>query len=430
MSRRFPVSPHRLTFQLTSPIWLHFRALCREESAMKRTYRDRDYSFGQRMLNLRSAIGLTQTGLAEYLGISRFAIGEWEAGNKYPKVEHLKAIVELAAQQDAFSAGHEADEIRALWKAARQKVLLDENWLTGLLTSKSGTENEDTRQRAIKRNVISNLPLQTKSFVGRAIELSKIAKILDNPGCRLLTLIGPGGIGKTRLALEVAARQANAFEDGVVYVALASVDTTNQIVSTIGDALRLSFAGQTDPVKYLLDYLRERNLLLVLDNFEHLLNDAELVNEILQQASKITILVTSRSRLNLQSEWLFDVEGLAYPARDVPLTLQMLPYLAEYSAVQLFVERATQVQPHFPLSEVTLKSIVPICQQLAGIPLAIELAAAAMRTHSIDMIEQQIRENLNGISTTLRDIPERHRSIRAAFNHSWSLTRRNRTRVV
>lgn len=392
---------------------------------MKRSYRDRDYSFGQMMLNLRSAIGLTQAGLAEHLGISRFAVGEWEAGNKYPKVERLKAVVELAVQQGAFRAGYEVDEIHDLWKAAHQKSLLDEKWLAGLLASKSGVENGgnvvNTHQTTIKQNATNNLPFQSTPLIGRTIELSKIAQILDNSACRLLTLIGPGGIGKTRLAIEVASRQADMFEDGAVFVALASIGTTSQIVSAIGDALRLSFSGQTDPVKYLLNHLREQHLLLVLDNFEHLLSDAGLVNDILQHAPNVKVVVTSRSRLNLQSEWLFDVEGLSYPSRDIPVTLQTMPYLAEYSAVQLFVYRATQVQPHFSLSEVTLKSIVPMIQQLAGIPLAIELAAAAVRTHSIDMIQQQIRENLNVFSTTLRDIPERHRSMRAAFDHSWSL---------
>jgi predicted ATPase/transcriptional regulator with XRE-family HTH domain len=396
--------------------------------AMKRSYRDRDYSFGQMMLTLRSAIGLTQTGLAEHLGISRFAVGEWEAGNKYPKLEHLKAFIELAIQQGAFPAGYEVDEIRGLWKAAHQKALLDETWLAGRLASKSSVENEvkafSARQAAVKRHSTSNLPFQAKPFVGRALELSKIAHILDNSACRLLTLIGPGGIGKTRLAIEIAARRADAFEDGVAFVALASVGTANQInqiVSTLGDALRLSFGGQSDPITYLLSYLREQKILLVLDNFEHLINEAELVNDILQHAPNVTILVTSRSRLNLQSEWLFDVEGLSYPSRDVLITLHTLPYLAEYGAVKLFVQRATQVQPRFSLSEVTLKSIIPMSQQLAGMPLAIELAAAAVRTLSIEMIAQQIRENLNGLSTTLRDIPERHRSMRAAFDHSWSL---------
>lgn len=391
----------------------------------QRFYHDRDHAFGQIILTLRSAIGMTQAELAEVLKVSSRAVGDWEAGVSYPKVERLKQFIALAVRHQAFHTGHEAEEIRTLWKAAHQKALLDEKWLEQLLVSGASEENKrnvvSTHQATIKRDATNNLPVQAKSFVGRATELSQIAQILENPACRLLTLIGPGGIGKTRLALEVAARQAEAFVDGAAFVALASVATTNQIVSAIGDALHLSFAEQADPLEYLLGYLRERHLLLVLDNFEHLLNNAEWVNDILRHAPNVTLLVTSRSRLNLQAEWLFDVEGLSYPARDVPVTLQMLPYLAEYSAVKLFVQRTAQVQPQFSLSELTLKSIVPISQQLAGIPLAIELAAAAMRTHSIDMIEQQIRENLNGISTTLRDIPERHRSLRAAFNHSWSL---------
>src|SRR5689334_11571153 len=137
MSGAFPVSLHQLTLRLTS-VRIVIRA---EGGAMARSYRDRDYSFGQMILNLRSAIGFTQAGLAEQLGISRFAVGEWEAGNKYPKAESLKVFIELAVQQGAFPAGYEADKIRDLWKAAHQKLLLDEKWLAGLLASKPGVEN-------------------------------------------------------------------------------------------------------------------------------------------------------------------------------------------------------------------------------------------------------------------------------------------------
>lgn len=394
---------------------------------MKRSsYRDRDHVFGQAMLNLRSAIGLTQTGLADYLGVSRRSVGEWEAGSSYPKAEHLKKLIELGVQQQAFQRGQEAEEIRALWTASHQKVLLRETWLAELLTSKpvetpiavtAPSPAAYPTQPTRSPQPATSLPLASTVFIGREAELAEIARILSDPACHLLTMLGPGGIGKTRLALEAAVRQTHAFADGAAFVGLASVSTTKQLVSAVGDALNLTFSAQGHHRAELLDYLRERHLLLVLDNFEHLLEGAELVYEILQRAPSVVVLVTSRSRLNLQAEWLFDVGGLVYPASDTPSA-----DLGEYSAVQLFIQRAAQVQSGLMLSDAAaLATVARICQQVAGIPLAIELAAAGVRTQPLDEIEQQIRSNLDALSTTLRDVPARHRSIRAVIDHSWDL---------
>lgn len=260
---------------------------------MKRpAYRDRDYAFGQVMLTLRTAIGLTQTGLADYLGVSRRSVGDWESGSSYPKVKHLKQFIALAVQHRAFPAGREADEIRALWQAAHQRVLLNEEWLAALVAPQPGKESTAVAPITAPsvgvpyptisdRNEAIPLPFQPTPLIGRFAELTEIARMLGDPACRLLTLIGPGGVGKTRLAMEVAARQAAAFAGGVAFVALASVGTPHQIVSAIGAALHLSFSVASDPVSYLLGYLRERHLLVVLDNFEHLLEGADLVSEIL-----------------------------------------------------------------------------------------------------------------------------------------------------
>ncbi|MFN8420967.1 MAG: AAA family ATPase [Anaerolineae bacterium] len=276
------------------------------------------------------------------------------------------------------------------------------------------------QRQASKQQAMINLPMQATPFIGRTAELADIDNILANPACRLLTLLGPGGVGKTRLALEFAARHADKFSSGTAFIPLASVGTPAHVASAIADRLSLNFAGQSDPIAFLLGYLSEHQMLLILDNFEHLLEGTgtDLILKIIQHAPQITLLVTSRERLNLQVEWLFDVEGLSYPSgklMDVP------PDVTDYSAVQLFVQRIKQVQPSFSPSESALRSIVHMSQQLAGMPLAIELAAATVRIHSIDMVEQHLRENLGALSTTLRDVPERHRSMRAAFDHSWSL---------
>jgi hypothetical protein len=157
----------------------------------------------------------------------------------------------------------------------------------------------------------ASLPFQPISFIGRGAELAKIARLIAEPACRLLTLLGPGGMGKTRLAIELASRQLAQFADGAAFVALASISRPTQIATAIGEALGLAFAGQADLATQLIGSLRDRRLLLVLDNFEHLLGGAELVSAILAGAPSVTILVTSRVRLDLQAEWLYDVEGLS-----------------------------------------------------------------------------------------------------------------------
>jgi predicted ATPase/transcriptional regulator with XRE-family HTH domain len=382
------------------------------------SYRERDYPFGRAMLGLRTKIGLTQAGLGDLLGVSRRAVLSWEAGEKYPNNERLKGFIKLALEHQAFPPD-EAEAIRELWQSAHQKVLLDETWLDTILHGEKPTTthpNDDEKQ------IFNNLPFQPTSFIGRANELTQIASILSNPECRLLTLLGPGGVGKTRLALEVAANSTTTFSDGVAFVALASLATPNQIVLAIGESLNLSFAKQPDPTTYLLAYLRERNMLLVLDNFEHLLEGTELIRDILAHAPCVTMLTTSRERLNLQAEWLFDVEGLSYPpSQNGAVVSRNLEELANYGAINLFLQRALQVQPEMTLSESTLSTIVKICQHVAGLPLAIELAATSVRTLPVAEIERQIISNLDALTTSLRDVPPRHRSLRAVFDHSWKL---------
>ncbi len=275
-------------------------------------------------------------------------------------------------------------------------------------------------------------PRPTNPLVGRAAELGKIETLLGDPACRLLTLLGPGGIGKTRLALEMAAALADEYRDGVAFVALAAVNAPGQIPGALADGLNLPAAGPELPVldltEQLIRFLSARQILLILDSFEHLLEGADLVAAIVEQAPQVRILVTSQARLNLQHEWLYDVDGLTYPAGDAQdwRGPDSLAQLNDYTAIQLFLQRAEQVLPGFATGEASLAGmglapLVRICQQVAGMPLAIELAAASLRTLSIGEIERQIRSNLDVLATTLRDMPPRHRSMRAVFDHAWNL---------
>jgi predicted ATPase len=177
----------------------------------------------------------------------------------------------------------------------------------------------------------AQVPPPSTPFIGRDRELEQIAGLLTRPSCRLLTLVGAGGIGKTRLALQVATSQQAHFVDGVAFVALTSIDSPDFLPASIGAALEIPFFGPEAPLLQIMRSLRDKQLLLVMDNFEHLLDAVGCLTELLQAAPHLKILVTSRERLNLREEWVFPLNGLSYPAAPAANSLE------NYSAVQLFV---------------------------------------------------------------------------------------------
>lgn len=262
---------------------------------------------------------------------------------------------------------------------------------------------------------LHNLPAQATPFVGRKAELTQIARVLNSIEDRLLTLVGPGGIGKTRLALQAARNEVGAFRDGVYFVPLASLSSPELLPAAVAGALEFSFRGDRDPEIQLYNYLQDKEMLLVLDNFEHILAGAGLVAELLRHAPEVRILVVSRERLNLQSERLFEVEGLNYPRAEPD------EELAQYSAVRLFVQSARRVRSDFAFSPAEQPCVVRICQLVEGMPLAIELAATWRQALSCQEIAQEIEKSFDFLTTMARDLPERHRSLRGVFDYSWDL---------
>jgi predicted ATPase/DNA-binding SARP family transcriptional activator len=256
------------------------------------------------------------------------------------------------------------------------------------------------------------LPPQPTPFLGREEELEEIAVLLADSACRLLSVVGPGGMGKTRLALRVAERHA---EEGgeAAFVPLAPVGSAELLVPAVADALGLAFYGGTDPRTQLFNFLRERRTLLVLDNFEHLLEGAELLSEMLRHAPGVKLLVTSRVRLNLHEEWVFSIEGLPVPAQGEGMK--------ESSATALFVQSARRVTSGFTVGADERVAVARICRMVEGMPLGIELAAAWARMLSPQEIAQEIERSLDFLVNSQRNAPERHRSLRALFDHSWKL---------
>ncbi len=279
------------------------------------------------------------------------------------------------------------------------------------------------RPAAPQRIPMSGAPVVSPgtAFVGREKELAEITGLLSDGECRLLTLLGPGGIGKTRLALQASRGLEGRFSDGACFVALAPVASADLVPAAIANVLHLKFRvrraeePEQTQLEQLLDFLRERDLLLVLDNFEHLIPASELVSQILAVAPGVKVLATSRERLNLPEEWALTVQGMAYPEEDKPGLQE------QYSALKLFLQVARQAQVGFEPSEVDVRAVGRICRWLDGMPLGIELAASWVRVLSIPEIAAEIERNLDFLTTSQHGVPERHRSLRAVFEHSWEL---------
>lgn len=264
----------------------------------------------------------------------------------------------------------------------------------------------------------SNLPGQLTSFVGREKEVEEICKRLRNPSLRLLTLLGPGGIGKTRLSLQIAASVIDEFDDGVFFIAIAPALHSNDIVETIATALSLEEVANLPLLERLKIYLRERKLLLVVDNFEQVIDAAPLMNELLSAAPRLKILVTSREELFIYGEQLYPLSPLNLPRGNF---ISLSKNLLDYSAIRLFVERVQAVNADFSLDETNAQQIYDICYYLDGLPLAIELASVRMREISLVDIHQQLAQRLDVLNRGPRDLPDRQRTMRGAIDWSFRL---------
>jgi predicted ATPase/tetratricopeptide (TPR) repeat protein len=257
-------------------------------------------------------------------------------------------------------------------------------------------------------------------FLGRGHELGQLAQLLVRPNCRLVTLIGLGGVGKTSLALQVAASHTEAFADGIAIVPLAGVASGALVASAVAAALGVSFSDAGDLQAQLVSYLRPRRILLLLDNCEHLLvepNLRELVTALLTQARQLTILATSRDVLGLPGEWVIELDGLDTTGTDE-------------AAVALFAAHARRVRAGRELSDVERNMALQICRLVGGLPLAIDLAASWLRVLSCAEIVEEIRRNLGFLASAERGIADRHRSMTVVFEHSWRLLTEDERRAL
>ncbi|HUF30019.1 MAG TPA: tetratricopeptide repeat protein [Gemmatimonadaceae bacterium] len=256
------------------------------------------------------------------------------------------------------------------------------------------------------------LPAQPTPFIGREAELEQVASLLQKRECRLVTIVGAGGIGKTRLALQAAAAAEREFAHGVRFVPLVPVSSPDLLVSALGDGLDFRFGEGQEPGEQLLQHLAEKKLLLVLDNFDHLVVSAAFLTRVIERAPGVKLLVTSRQALNVRGEWLVPLQGLTVP-RDTSVPIE------RYSAVQLFLQTATAAGERVDAGGPDGPPIVRICRMVEGVPLAIELAAAWVRVLTCEEICVEIERSHRFLAGSLRGVPERHRSLWAACESSW-----------
>jgi predicted ATPase/DNA-binding SARP family transcriptional activator/Tfp pilus assembly protein PilF len=283
---------------------------------------------------------------------------------------------------------------------------------TGLISLPTG---ENTVQREVKTLLNQgNLPINMTAFVGRQNELLEVRYRCLDPECRLLTLVGAGGIGKTRLALEVARQSEGEFQDGVIFVSLAPLENPSLLEATILEALGLKMVGD-QAQQQLIESLRDKNLLLVLDNFEHLLESSAVVSIILEHALNVRVLATSREALGLRGEWVIELEGLPNPDHFSALESQ--------DAANLFSTSARRVNSSFKLELGDLPDFSRICKAVAGMPLGLEIASSWTRVLSLGEIAEELERDPDSLEISSRDLPLRQRSLRAVFEHSWNLLR-------
>jgi len=354
-------------------------------------------TFGGWLHQQRKDRRLTQREFANRVGCSVVMLRKIENGDRHPSVQ----IAELIANVLEIPT----PEREVFVRVARGELGAD--------------RLEHISQQADQSDISplhDNLPILPTPLIGRTREVDELSHLLIDPQCRLLTLVGPGGIGKTRLAIETASHIQNEFTDGVYFVPLASVNSSRFIIPMIADAIGFSFQGENsvDPKSQLFNYLKEKRTLLLIDNLEHLLVDSvvtDLFTELLEYTEEIKLLITSRESLHLQAEWIFEVHGLPSP-EDKEM---------EGTSMELFLQRARRADVGFNATTSVFPVIVRICQLLEGMPLGIEIAAGWVRTLSCEEILHEIESGLDILHASARDLPARHRSMHAVFDHSWKL---------
>lgn len=360
-----------------------------------------DISFGRLLRMRRRALDLTQEALARQVGYSVITIRKVESDERRPSrqlVDRLANSLRIAPEQrDAFTA------------LARDLDLGEDA---------AGDAAGQVPGSPIAARPVSNLPTPLTRLIGRDQELAKVRAVLLRGDVRLVTLAGPPGIGKSQLGVRVAGTVQHAFPDGVWYVPLEPIADASLVASTVVKAIGLKESTGVAPAAALIQYLRDRRVLLVLDNFEHLLDAAPMVADVLTACPDTKVLVTTRARLGVRGERVHPVPPLAIPIADREISAAAA---ARYPAVELFLERAQAVRPGFGLTDQNAADVCRICSDLDGLPLAIELVAARCRYLTPAELLARLGDRLALLTDGPRDLPAHQRTLRGTIDWSYKL---------
>lgn len=364
----------------------------------KREASERKRVPNQRLREERERRGLAHRDVAEYIGLpDPHTVGRWERGVSFPHPHYRQKLCQLF--------GKSAEEL-------------------GLFKGPSAEDGQQSETASSLSKQLADLeytwkvPRPFTSFVGRERDVSAVRALLVGADVRLVTLLGPGGVGKTRLSIQVAATLDTFFADGACFVSLAEIDDPTLVFPTIAHALGLQESGMPSIVEQMKSVLRAKHFLLILDNFEQVMAAALLVEELLAACPNLKILVTSRAVLHLQGEHEYPVAPLALPAADAPPTLESL---TQYSAIALFVQRAQTFLPAFQATESNIQAIAEICARLDGLPLALELAAARIKLLPPNALLARLPQGLQFLKSELQNQTERQSTLHNTIKWSYDL---------
>jgi len=371
----------------------------------------------QERLNLL-LVNALQTVISNELAQGNYKRGQYLTS----ELLRIDPINEVALRQNMIAFALDGKRTDALKHYKHfSEILMDE------LGIKPSAETEEIKRVIVQGNVEdlpeqiipkNNLPFIKTNFIGRENETEQSIELLKNENCRLLTLKGPGGVGKTRLALNIARKILGTFADGVFFISLEKVPSPDFLIPAIAEVIEFSFDQitlQWEARDQLINFLSDRSTLLILDGYEHLMGGSPFLSELLQRTAHVKLLVTSRQKVNIVGEWVRSISGLPVPDHWERTDRN------GNSSIDLFFERARQTNPKINLSGEELDSALFICRLVEGFPLAIELAASWTAFLDCSKIAKEINNSFNFLTSQMLDVPEKHRSLKAAFNYSWQM---------
>ncbi len=377
----------------------------------------------------RQLLSLDQTSESAHRQLMRLYAWSGQQGAAIRQYEQCVRILDNeigVAPEDETLELYEAIKNRQLAPPDFEELRQIVPWLAadgeleeGMISRQVGRTPKIEQIDTIPRASSVDLAVLSTPFIGRLAEKERLTGLLiGDSQSRLVSVVGPGGVGKTRLALEIVPLVRDAFPDGILIIPLTSISSADQILFSIAEQMGFRFHAASEQKQQLIDYIRQKQMLLVMDNFEHVMPGTTLVVELLQSVPELKILVTSRERLNLVDEVVISLSGMEYPIEGSGDTSSK--ELSEYEALQLLVQSARRVQPDFELQPQDFEAAAQLTSLIEGLPLGIILAANWLEMLSPEEIFAEISQSLDFLESQAEDVPERQRSLRAVFNASWS----------